>query len=160
MGIRERIRAQWSRDRELWWRHPFPGGEPALGSCQMAVRVLVVDDHEPFRRAARAVIEETAGFELAGEAADGEASIAAAKSLHPDIVLMDINLPGINGLDATRRILALVPSALILLVSARDSHEFARQASDCGAAGYLPKSLLSPAQLAEIWASARGSDGA
>ncbi len=126
----------------------------------MTVRVLVVDDHEPFRRAARAVVAETAGFELVGEAVDGEASIDAAKLLQPDMVLMDVNLPGINGLDATRRIRALVPSTVVLLLSARDAHEFAWQASDCGAAGYLPKSLLSPAQLATIWASVAGAQGA
>lgn len=121
----------------------------------MAVRVLVVDDHEPFRRAARAVIEETAGFELAGEAVDGEASVEAAESLRPDIVLMDVNLPGITGLEATRRIRAARPTTLVLLLSSRDAGEFAEQAAACGAAGYLQKSLLSPQQLTEVWASAR-----
>lgn len=121
----------------------------------MAVRVLVVDDHEPFRRAARAVVEETAGFELAGEAADGEASIAAAELLRPDIVLMDVNLPTMSGLEAARRISAALPSIVVLLLSTREDHPFAGQAAEYGAVGYLPKSLLSPEELAKLWAAAR-----
>ena len=119
----------------------------------MAVRVLIVDDLEPFRRAARAVVEATANFEVAGEAADGEASVGAAESLRPDIVLMDVNLPGISGLEATRRILAIAPGILVLLMSTREPHEFEGKAAECGAAGYLPKSLLTPEQLLELWAA-------
>jgi DNA-binding NarL/FixJ family response regulator len=121
----------------------------------MAVRVLIVDDHEAFRRAARAVVEETAGFELAGEAADGEASVEAARYLKPEIVLMDINLPGISGIEATRRILAQSPRTMVLLLSTRDGAELAHQAAECGAAAYLPKSRLSPKHLADLWIAAR-----
>jgi DNA-binding NarL/FixJ family response regulator len=121
----------------------------------MAVRVLVVDDHEAFRRVAREVIEEADGFELAAEAADGEASVEAARDLKPDIVLMDINLPGISGIEATRRILAAFPRTMVLLLSTRDGFELADQAAECGAAAYLPKSRLSPEHLTELWAAAR-----
>ncbi|MGH2766519.1 MAG: response regulator transcription factor, partial [Actinomycetota bacterium] len=72
----------------------------------MTVRVLIVDDQEPFRQAARAVVELTDGFEVAGEAETGEAAVDAARGLGPDLVLMDVNLPGIDGLEATRRILS------------------------------------------------------
>src|SRR5438128_2279923 len=64
------------------------------------VRVLIVDDQEPFRLAARMVVEATDGFEVVGESETGEASIEAAQDLDPDLVLMDVNLPGINGLEA------------------------------------------------------------
>jgi DNA-binding NarL/FixJ family response regulator len=121
----------------------------------MAVRVLIVDDHEAFRRAARAVIEEADGFELAGEAADGEASVESARNLQPDIVLMDINLPGISGIEATRRILADLPRTMVLLLSTRDGVEMADQAAACGAVAYLPKSRLGPERLTELWAAAR-----
>ena len=119
----------------------------------VAVRVLIVDDLEPFRRAARAVVEATADFEVAGEAADGETSIEAAQSLRPDIVLMDVNLPGISGLEATRRMLAIAPGIMVVLMSTRDAQEFEGKAAECGAAGYLPKSLLTPEQLLELWAA-------
>jgi len=120
----------------------------------VSVRVLIVDDLEPFRRAARAVVEATADFEVAGEVADGEASVEAAESLRPDIVLMDVNLPGISGLEATRRIHATAPWIMVLLMSTREAHEFAGKAAECGAAAYLPKSLLTPEQLMELWAAA------
>ena len=71
----------------------------------MTVRVLIVDDQEPFRMAARIVVDATDGFEVAGEAETGEDSVTMAGELAPDLVLMDVNLPGINGLDATRQIL-------------------------------------------------------
>jgi DNA-binding NarL/FixJ family response regulator len=134
---------------------PSPPARPAPKlAITVAVRVLIVDDLEPFRRAARAVVEATADFEVAGEAADGEASVEAAELLRPDIVLMDVNLPGISGLEATRRIRATAPRIMVLLMSTRDAQEFAGKAAECGAAAYLPKSLLTPKQLMELWAAA------
>ena len=121
----------------------------------MAVRVLIVDDHESFRSAAKAVVLGTDGFEVAGEAADGETSIEAVGSLRPDIVLMDVNLPGISGIEATRQIRSVLPRVVVLLLSARDTNEFDRAAADCGAAGYLAKAHLSPEQLSDLWDRAR-----
>ena len=129
---------------------------PSYPHRDMPVRVLVVDDHEPFRRAARAVVQEAPGFELVGEAADGEASIAAVQRLRPDLVLMDVSLPGISGVEATRRIRASAPSTVVLLLSTRDALELVSEAASCGAAAYLPKSLLSPEHLGELWSAARG----
>src|SRR5437588_10981043 len=81
------------------------------------VRVLIVDDQEPFRLAARMVVEATDGFEVVGEAETGEASVQMAATLEPDLVLMDVNLPGIDGLEATRRILDEATRVVILLLS-------------------------------------------
>ena len=70
----------------------------------MSVRVLIVDDQAPFRDVARTVVELTDGFEVVGEVETGEDSVTSARDLRPDLVLMDVNLPGISGLDATRQL--------------------------------------------------------
>ncbi|MGQ0669720.1 MAG: response regulator [Actinomycetota bacterium] len=121
----------------------------------MTVRVLIVDDQEPFRQAARMVVEATDGFEVAGESETGEDSIEKARELDPDLVLMDVNLPGINGLDATRQILAESDGrVVILLLSTYEEEEYAPRAAECGAAAYIPKSAFGPDRLSEAWAAA------
>ena len=120
----------------------------------MTVRVLIVDDQEPFRMAARMVVEATDGFEVVGESPTGEGSVEAAKDLNPDLVLMDVNLPGINGLEATRQILSQSNSVVILLLSTYEEEEYAPRAAECGASAYIPKSSFSPERLADAWAAA------
>jgi two-component system invasion response regulator UvrY len=120
----------------------------------MRVRVLIVDDLEPFRSAARAVVQATPGFEVAGEVASGEESIDQARALRPELVLMDINLPGMGGAEATRRIRADLPGAVVLLLSAGDADDMGSLAADCGAAAYLAKSVFSSEALAHVWATA------
>lgn len=121
----------------------------------MTVRVLIVDDQEPFRRAARMVVEATEGFELVGEAETGEASVDLARELDPDLVLMDVNLPGMDGMEATRRILTS-SDRVVFLVSTYEGEEYASRAAECGAAAYIPKSEFGPERLAEAWAVATG----
>jgi DNA-binding NarL/FixJ family response regulator len=121
----------------------------------MTVRVLIVDDQEPFRMAARMVVEATDGFEVVGEAETGEDSVEMARELGPDLVLMDVNLPGINGLDATRRILAeRAESTVVLLLSTYEEEEYAPRAAECGAAAYIPKAVFGPDRLETAWAAA------
>ncbi|HEU4356556.1 MAG TPA: response regulator transcription factor [Actinomycetota bacterium] len=121
----------------------------------MPVRVLIVDDQEPFRMAARMVVEATEGFEVAGEAETGEDSVVMARDLVPDLVLMDVNLPGINGLDATRQILAEGKgSVVVLLLSTYEEEEYAPRAAECGAAAYVPKAVFGPDRLEQAWAAA------
>ena len=122
----------------------------------MPVRVLIVDDQEPFRMAARMVVDATEGFEVVGEAETGEDSITMAAELEPDLVLMDVTLHGINGLDATRRILADDANrAVVLLLSTYEEEEYAPRAAECGAAAYIPKSVFGPDRLEHAWAAAR-----
>jgi putative ABC transport system ATP-binding protein len=123
----------------------------------MGVRVLIVDDLGPFRRAARAVVEGTPGFEVAGEVATGEESVDKAKALRPDLVLMDVNLPGISGVEATRRIRIDAPDAVVVLLSTRDANEVGSLVEECGAAAYIAKSTFSPDTLADAWATAFGN---
>jgi len=121
----------------------------------MAVNVLIVDDQEPFRMAARMVVDATDGFEVVGESETGEDSVEKARDLDPDLVLMDVNLPGINGLDATRQILADSDSrVVVLLLSTYEEEEYAPRAAECGAAAYIPKSAFEPDRLAQAWEAA------
>jgi DNA-binding NarL/FixJ family response regulator len=120
----------------------------------MTVRVLIVDDQEPFRQAARMVVELTDGFEVVGEAETGEDSVTMAQDLHPDLVLMDVNLPGINGLDATREILGSSDTVVVLLLSTYEEAEYAPRAAECGASAYIPKSAFGPDRLEAAWEAA------
>ena len=118
------------------------------------VRVLIVDDQEPFRMAARMVVEATDGFEVVGESETGEDSVLRAGELDPDLVLMDVNLPGINGLEATRQILSSSDRVVVLLVSTYEADEYAPKAAECGASAYIPKAELDPNRLSEAWDAA------
>ena len=120
----------------------------------MSVRVLIVDDQEPFRLAARMVVDVTDGFEVVGEAETGEESVTMAAELTPDLVLMDVNLPGIDGLEATRRILAGEDPPVVLLLSTYEEEEYAPRAAECGAAAYIPKAVFGPDRLEAAWADA------
>jgi DNA-binding NarL/FixJ family response regulator len=123
-----------------------------------SVRVVIVDDQKPFRMAARDVIELTGGFEVVGEAETGEDAIEVVKEMEPDLVLMDLNLPGIDGLEATKRIVAERSNHIVvLMVSTYEAEEFAPRAAEAGAAAYISKSEFGPDQLEEAWAAATGS---
>lgn len=113
----------------------------------MTVRVLVVDDQAPFRRAARTVVGATAGFELAGEAATGEEAVALAATLHPDLVLMDVRMAGIGGVEAARRIAAAHPGTRTVLVSTDREEDLPPEAGTCGAVAYVHKPEFGTATL-------------
>jgi DNA-binding NarL/FixJ family response regulator len=114
------------------------------------VRVLVVDDQAPFRQAARAVVAMTPGFEVVGEAETGEAAIEMAGALDPDVVLMDVNLPGINGLAACRAIVAEHPATTVLLLSTYREEDVPGDTTSCGAHGYVNKELFGPDVLEHL----------
>ena len=125
----------------------------------MTVNVLIVDDQEPFRLAARMVVEATDCFDVVGEAETGEDGVTMAADLDPDLVLMDVNLPGINGLEATRRILAASGPPVVLLLSTYEEDEYAPRAAECGAAAYIPKAVFGPDRLEAAWDAASGGHG-
>src|SRR5262245_30947126 len=119
----------------------------------MTVRVVVADDQAPFRRVVRSVLEATAGFELVSEATSGEQSLRLVQSLRPDIVLMDIQMPGIGGIEAARTIATAYPSILTILLSTYREEDLPSHARSCGAAAYLRKSEFSERALRSIWAA-------
>jgi DNA-binding NarL/FixJ family response regulator len=127
------------------------------GGCRVAyVRVLVVDDQVLFRDVMGRVVEETEGFLLVGSAGSAEESLATVAALRPDLVLMDVNLPGIDGMEATRRLRSAVWSPVVVLLSTYDETDFGGQALDCGAVAYIPKAALGPERLAAVWKTATG----
>jgi DNA-binding NarL/FixJ family response regulator len=111
------------------------------------IRVLVADDHEAFLEAARAVLAATAGVELAGLARSGEEAVALAAALRPDAVVLDINMPGMGGIEAARQIVAGHPSTRAVLVSTYGVDDLPAAARSSGAA-YLHKEDFGPASLA------------
>jgi DNA-binding NarL/FixJ family response regulator len=124
----------------------------------VTVYVLIVDDQAAFRRAATRVVSRLAQFQIVGEAETGELSIDLARRLRPDLVLMDIHLPGINGTEATRRILAEAAGTgklpIIFLLSTYAAADYAIETVACGASAYLPKAEFGPAALEAAWIAA------
>ena len=115
------------------------------------IKVLIVDDQPPFRAVARTVVRLTTGFEVVGEAITGEDAVVLAADLGPDLVLMDINLPGINGIEATRRIVTAAPDTTVVLLSTYRSEDLPGDARSCGAVGYVHKEDLGPETVRERW---------
>jgi DNA-binding NarL/FixJ family response regulator len=105
-----------------------------------ALRILIVDDHAVVRRGVRALLESQAHWEVAGEATTGREAVDTAKRLRPDIVVMDLSLPELNGLDAARQILKDSPATEVLVLTMHHSEELARNALQAGARGYVLKS--------------------
>jgi len=103
------------------------------------VRVLIVDDHTVVRRGLRKILESTPEIEVVGEVGDGSQAVAAADQLSPDVVLMDVSLPVLNGIEAARRINAETPRARILMLSMHADEQYVRQSINAGARGYLLK---------------------
>jgi DNA-binding NarL/FixJ family response regulator len=120
------------------------------------VRVLTVDDHESFRRAARDLIRGTPGFESVGEACCGLDAIEMVAGTSPQLVLMDVRMPGITGVETARRMGAEHPDVVVVLVSTDDPQDLATAAHGCGAAALVAKRDLSSRKLAQLWNSVGG----
>jgi pilus assembly protein CpaE len=115
------------------------------------VSVLVVDDQAPFRRAVRAVIDHSPHFVLVGEAETGEESIEQASRSRPELVLMDINLPGISGIEASTRIRTALPHTVVFLCSTYALGDLPAGVDASGAAAYIHKEELSGPLLRQLW---------
>jgi DNA-binding NarL/FixJ family response regulator len=116
------------------------------------VTVLIVDDHPSFRTSARTLLEAE-GFMVVGEAENGEAAVAAARDLQPDLVLLDVQLPGINGFQVAHQLRKLEDPPVVILTSSRDGADYGRCIGECGAHGFVPKAELSGAAIAAFFAA-------
>jgi DNA-binding NarL/FixJ family response regulator len=105
------------------------------------IRVLIADDHPLFRKGLRGLLESVAGIEVVGEANEGEEAIALAERLQPEVILMDINMPGVNGIEATRRILHANPAVGVLVLTMYEDDDSVFAAMRAGARGYLLKGV-------------------
>jgi len=106
------------------------------------IRVLIADDFAPFRRGLRAMLQGEADITVVGEAADGQGALVQAEALQPDVVLMDLKMPGMNGLEATRRIVHTSPHMRMLMLTMADDDESVFAALQAGARGYVLKGAL------------------
>jgi len=127
------------------------------GSCEAGLvttiprSVLVVDDQAPFRSAARAVLRRLEGFEFAGEASSGPEAIELVDRLHPALVLMDINMPEMTGIEATRQIVSAHPDVVVILCSTYDAADLPPGAAASGATAYVNKERLAADTIRQLW---------
>lgn len=122
------------------------------------VRVLIVDDQFPFREAMRMVVDISDDFECVGEAADGAQAVELAAMLRPDLVLIDVQMPVMDGLAATRAIRLADPGIHVFVMSTHESDDFAGPAVEAGAAAFLRKSMFGMDALAEAWERVTSGD--
>ena len=119
-------------------------------------RILIVDDQPHIRKLVRGFLKNEAGWEICGEAADGQQAVEQAEALKPQVILLDIQLPVMNGFDAAKQILMASPRVLILILSIHQEAHYAQGAKDCGARGFLPKHHVAEHLVPAVAALLRG----
>lgn len=149
-----------ARGARGWWHPPDAPASALLPPstrgndcgvvCTAPVRVVVVDDQAAFRTAARRLLEHSAGFELVGESDTGGTSVDLVEVLRPDLVLMDIKLPDISGIEATQRIIEVSPRSTVVLLSTYPAGDLPTDVAASGARAYLHKEDLTPSVLAAV----------
>jgi DNA-binding NarL/FixJ family response regulator len=135
----------------------MPGADPSpVLQLHAPVRVVTVDDQERFRGVARDVIDATPGFELAGEAENGEEGLRAVDRLAPELVLLDVRMPGLDGIEVARRLSASHPETLVVLISIEDPIDIPSAAQLGAAVPLVRKQDFRPSLLRRLWHEHRG----
>ena len=127
--------------------------EPERDPTSLPVGVVAVDDQPVFRQVAREVIEATPGFKALGEACSGEEALRLAEKVEPDLVLVDLRMPGTDGCETARRLTAAHPESVVVLVSTEDAADVSSQAGSCGAVAFISKADFCPATLRSLWSA-------
>jgi DNA-binding NarL/FixJ family response regulator len=122
------------------------------------VRVLIADDHPNIRRAVRYLLQSQPHIEVCGEAADGAQAIQKAKQLTPDVIVLNINMPVLNGFDAAREIKTTLPKSAIVFLSQNADKYFVEEAKKIGVQAYVPKSKAGGALVEAVEAAMKGKD--
>jgi len=122
------------------------------------VRVLVADDHPVIRRMVRSVLQEHPNFEVCGEAMDGAQAVEEAKKMKPDVVVLNVTMPVMNGFEAAREIKAILPQSAIVILSQKADLEFVEQAKKIGVRAYVAKSRAGEALVKAVEAAVMGED--
>ncbi len=139
---------------------PEPGAmhqpQPAAHAAAKPIRILLADDHTLFRQGMRALLDSVPDLELIGEAGTGEEAVVRVAELRPDVVLMDIKMPGVNGIEATRRILAADPRAAVIVLTMFEDDDSVVAALRAGARGYVLKGADETEMLRVVRAAAGG----
>jgi DNA-binding NarL/FixJ family response regulator len=131
-------------------------GSEVMGNALKSVTVLAVDDHPRFLEAARAVVEATPGFSWAGGASSGAEALIAAGRQEPDLVLVDVNMPEMDGFELARELRNVHPETLVTLISAQHPDELPQNGADTGVRAVLAKESLRPSLLRSLWEEHRG----
>ncbi len=143
-------------DERLDWLRALGHAETSTVTARRHIRVLLVDDHELSREALRSVLRAEHGFRVVGEAGDGDTAVQLARELRPDLVLMDVRLPGTDGLAATRSVLAELPEATVVMLSSYQDRTFVLEALRAGASGYALKGASKQELLVIVHAALAG----
>jgi DNA-binding NarL/FixJ family response regulator len=122
----------------------------------MSVRILIVDDHAIVRAGLRALLNTEPDFQVVGEALDGRTAVALAAQLTPDVIVIDINMPQMNGIETTKQIMEQLPGARVLILTLHADASYLRQAIEYGAVGYVLKSAIEPQIISAIRTVANG----
>jgi len=120
------------------------------------MRIFIVDDHEVVRKGVRSVLRARKNLQVCGEASNGQEAVLKALSLNPDLILMDVTMPVLDGLSATRQIKETLPQIPIIILSVHDGPEMIHAAQAAGAQGFVTKSAVAPALLKAVDAVLRG----